>query len=236
MARRKNDINFIESQKLVAKQNQSTSFEFILVISVIVLVVAMGTIYGMNYMTMYGLDGKSGYAGDIANGEKNLATAKQIEATDSKNFNHFELYYDDNGNLQYRYSPTSTVSAAAVANEYAGKVADARDATSAVSSQVDLTSAVINIIFAEAAANDCKVTSFTFSAKHVTLTLNSPTQFEWGYYKNALTASENTASGYDNSKYLKNVVSTATTQGADGRYTFKIDFDVISDTVYLVGD
>ena len=41
MAKRKRDINFIAAQKAIGKTGQSTSFEFILVVTVIVAACAM---------------------------------------------------------------------------------------------------------------------------------------------------------------------------------------------------
>ena len=233
MAKMKNEINFIESQKLVAKQNQSTSFEFILVISVIVLITVMFGLYMIGYNNISTLETEiKTLEGTLEQVEEENAINKlafdRFETTIDDNGNAIITGYDDKGNPIYVWRSVEEVNA-----DITNKLNAALQAKEELKAQIDLTSTIIRIVYAEANALNCKITSFSYSSNSVSLTLTSPTNEEWGKYKDALGKKIDTASLLNNSLYISNVQSNATSS-SNGIYTFRVTFNVISDTLYLV--
>ncbi|MEG1791885.1 MAG: hypothetical protein RSB20_04270 [Clostridia bacterium] len=232
MAKMKNEINFIESQKLVVKQNQSTSFEFVLIVSVVVLVAVMAMLYVM------GIFNNKNAQSEIDALNAQLDEIKAENERQANIFNKFEVKLDKNGNPVFtvdelgnkvkEYNSIEQV-AMVVANQLKSAIATKDE----VKSQIDLTSTVLKIVFSEAVALNCEIKSMSYTSKTMTIDATCSTMYEWGAYKDALIKSTNTVSGFNNSKYISGVVSTAVTPVTGGGYSFKITFNVIDDTLYF---
>lgn len=239
MVKRKTEINFIASQKLVAKQNQSTSFEFILVVTIIILVVVMGTLYFMAIMNNKSAETDilrlNSELESINNDvEKQRGKFAEFEvATDSEgNKIILSTTLDKNGNIVYTYK---WLTINEVATNLAKQLDNAKATSEAVQSQIDLTSTIFYIIFSEADKYGCTVMSINYNNNKVSVALLGPTIYSWSEYKDALLRNTNTATGLDNTKYLKNIAGTAVNfDSTSGMYRFTITFNVISDNLYLV--
>lgn len=226
---RKSDINFIASQKLVSKQNQSTSFEFILVISVIVLVILMGALYFMAMMSNQDLDTKINQTkGEITSAENNIARRKKVfaefEKSTDANGDFIIIGVGSDGNPIYQYDGIEDV-----ANSLAAELQQLKNAETSIKSQINFSSVIMQIIFFEADDNDATVNSIRFSGSEVTVEYTADDNANWDALLSAMKSSKS-ASGYDNTFYIGSVRSTQTTDTGSG-VKFTITFTVLSDHV-----
>ena len=92
MAKRKRNIDFIAAQKAIGKSGQSTSFEFILVVTVVVVACAMVGWY---------LVARSQYntaVSDLESAKTELTNQKNTLAKNEDKFKNFTVVLDKNGN------------------------------------------------------------------------------------------------------------------------------------------
>lgn len=238
MKPKKTEINFIASQKLITKQSQSTSFEFILVVAVMLLVVVMGTMFFMSIMNNKSAETEL----EMLNNELNSIN-KEIDKQKIK-FAEFENEFDGDGNkvilsteidkkgnIVYKYKWLSINS---VATSLAVQLENAKATADTVHLQINLTSTILYIIFSEADKYDCTITSINYTNNKVSVSLLGPTIYSWSEYKDALLSNTNTATGFDNTKYLKDIAGTVVDSDPSGMFRFTVTFTIISDTLYLV--
>ncbi|UKI15264.1 MAG: hypothetical protein L6V85_04920 [Clostridiales bacterium] len=136
MAKRKRNIDFIAAQKAMGKSGQSTSFEFILVVTVVVVACAMVGWY---------LVARSQYntaVSDLESAKTELTNQKNTLAKNEDKFKNFTVMLDKNGNpvtkgtdkygnTIYQYESLTEV-ATRVANALAGAQATSKEADAAI--------------------------------------------------------------------------------------------------------
>lgn len=219
MAKRKRNIDFIAAQKAMGKSGQSTSFEFILVVTVVVVACAMVGWY---------LVARSQYntaVSDLESAKTELTNQKNTLAKNEDKFKNFTVMLDKNGNpvtkgtdkygnTIYQYESLTEV-ATRVANALAGAQATSKEADAAI----NLTGTIFDIIFTSAQKTECKVTQFTFTSGRITLKLTGKSSQSMRNYVSAIKES---GSGYIQS--VEPSMDTAT--------DFSVSFDVVNDKLF----
>ncbi len=219
MAKRKRNIDFIAAQKAMGKSGQSTSFEFILVVTVVVVACAMVGWY---------LVARSQYntaVSDLESAKTELTNQKNTLAKNEDKFKKFQVKFDSNGNPMvsgtdkygntiYQYESLTEV-ATRVANALAGAQATSKEADAAI----NLTGTIFDIIFTSANKTECKVTQFTFTNGRITLKLTGKSSQSMGNYVSAI---KENGSGYIQS--VEPSMDTAT--------DFSVSFDVVNDKLF----
>lgn len=241
MNAKKREINFIASQKLMTKQAQSTSFEFILVIAVMLLVVVMGTMFFMSVMNNKSAESELIQLKNVLESinkdtEKQKIKFAEFEQAVDGNGDKIILSteIDKNGNIIYTYKWLSINS---VATTLATQLENAKATAGDVKLQINLTSTIMEILFSEANKYDCTITSINYINNKMSISLLGPTIYSWSDYKDALLDKTNTATGLDNTKYIKEITGTNVDyDSTSGMNRFTISLIVISDNLYLVDD
>lgn len=241
MAKRKREIDFIAAQKLLGKTNQSTSFEFILVVTV--FVVACG-------MIGWYLMARKGYNDKAAELEEVKSQIDDLQATlikQQKNFNEYEYVYDANGNpvilkttvdangnvkYVYKYSTINEV-AQSVANELMA----AQNASEEIKGTIDLISTIYKLVYYPADNLGCRVVSFRYAGNSsVTVNLASTSSEQKIAFLRYMEGSAGIVAGYDPTKYINNAkISNESSPSYDDNnvttYTFTVTFSIISDVL-----
>ena len=208
MAKRKRNIDFIAAQKAMGKSGQSTSFEFILVVTVVVVACAMVGWY---------LVARSQYntaVSDLESAKTELTNQKNTLAKNEDKFKNFTVMLDKYGNTIYQYESLTEV-ATRVANALAGAQATSKEADAAI----NLTGTIFDIIFTSAKKTECKVTQFTFTNGRITLKLTGKGSQSMRNYVSAI---KENGSGYIQS--VEPSMDTAT--------DFSVSFDVVNDKLF----
>jgi len=220
MAKRKRNIDFIAAQKAMGKSGQSTSFEFILVVSVVVVACAMIGWY---------LVARSQYntaAADLDAARTELNNQKNTLSRNEEKFKKFQVKFDNNGNPmvsgtdRYGNAIYQYESLTEVATRVATALAGAQATSEEVKASINLTGTVFDIIFTSANKTGCTVTQFTFNNGKITLKLTGKGSQSMRNYVSAI--KEN-----GNDKYIANVESSMDTDTE-----FSVSFDVVNDKLY----
>lgn len=221
MAKRKRSIDFIAAQKAMGKSGQSTSFEFILVVTVVVVACAMIGWY---------LIARSQYntaAADLEAANVELNNQKNTLSKNEEKFKYFSVVLDEkgnavssgkvdrNGNTIYVYESLTEV-AARVAEALAGAQATSNE----VKGAINLTSTIFEIVFGSAHKTDCTVTRFTFNNGAITLKITGTGPQSMRDYVSAINAE-------GNADYISEVDSQM-----NDITDFTVTFKVVNDKLY----
>ena len=220
MSKRKRNIDFIAAQKAMGKSGQSTSFEFILVITVVVVACAMIGWY---------LAARSQYNSaveELESAKTELGNQQNMLARNEEKFKKYDYLYDKNGNREIagtdRYGNTiyKYVSLTEVATRVATALAGAQATSEEVKSAINLTDIVIKIIFTSAEDAECTVSQITLNdGRKITVKLNGSNNQATRNYVAKLNSESNRI-------YISDVEATGS--GAD----FSVSFVIISDKLY----
>lgn len=238
MAKRKRDINFIAAQKAIGKTGQSTSFEFILVVTVIVVACAMVGWY---------LVARSQYNDAVAeldSAKTALKNEENILKNNEKKFKEFRIKTDENG----RYIVIGTNSDGSSVYEYesltdvatktATALANAQATSTEMKGVIDLTTTVLDMIYISAKNAACTVNEFTLSRTNITVSFTAETQFDMTSYYDYLRG-KSAISYYTGCKVTDYIVgaSISNTQPLDeGKYAFTISCTLINDMLFASGE
>lgn len=171
MAKRKRNIDFIAAQKAMGKSVQSTSFEFILVTTVVIVACAM---------IGWFLLARSQYntaISDLEAAKTELQNNKNTLSKNEEKFTKFQVVKDANGNPvvvgtdKYGNAIYKYESLTEVAKRVAESLAGAQATSEEVKSATNLTSTIFTIMFDCASRANCEITQFSFNGGLVTLKL-----------------------------------------------------------------
>lgn len=238
MAKRKRDINFIAAQKAIGKTGQSTSFEFILVVTVIVAACAMVGWY---------LVARSQYNDAVAeldSAKTALKNEENILKNNEKKFKEFRIKTDENGKYIvigtnsdgssiYEYESLTDV-----ATKTATALANAQATSTEMKGVIDLTTTVLDMIYISAKNAACTVNEFTLSRTNITISFTAETQFAMTSYYDYLRG-KSAISYYTGCKVTDYIsgASISNTQPLDeGKYAFTISCTLINDMLFASGE
>lgn len=234
MAKRKKEINFIAAQKAIGKTGQSTSFEFILVVTVIVAACAMVGWY---------LAARSQYNDAVAELDSAKTTLKNEEnilKNNEKKFKEFRIKTDENG--KYIVIGTNSDGSSIyeyeslidVAKQTATALANAQATSTEMKGVIDLTTTVLDLIYISAKNAACTVNEFTLSRTNITVSFTAETQFAMTSYYDYLRG-KSVISFYTGCKvtdYLSGVSISNTKPLDEGKYSFTISCTLINDKLF----
>ncbi len=239
--KRKREIDFIAAQKMLGKSNQSTSFEFILVVTV--FVVACG-------MVGWFMLARKGYNDKVAELDAAKSTLEDLNndlTRQQKKFNEYQIEtdaaghpvwlsykFDKDGNIVYVYKYKSIN---AVAQEIAEQVIKAQGAADEVKGIIDLTSTIFNLSYYPAKELGCQLKSFKYSGNSaVSLSLSSTSEDQKLKFLRFMEGKSGSIQGYDPTQHISGAKisnESAPSYDSDGvtTYTFTITFTIISDVL-----
>lgn len=234
MAKRKREINFIASQRLMGKTKQSTSFEFILVVTVIVVACGMVGWY------LYARTANAAALAEKQAAQAELESAKKQKEDNEKRFNFYQVKTDENGNqIIQSVKPDGTViykydSLNDVAKEVATNLAEVQSASADIKGIIDLTSIIFVIIDTGTKNIDgCELLSFSFTGTgtKVSINLESATQDGKLDYFRFMQGKDDLGTSISPTKYITGAAMSGEST-VDGKYRFTISFTINSDALY----
>lgn len=169
MAKRKRNIDFIAAQKAMGKSGQSTSFEFILVTTVVIVACAMiGWFLLARSQYNTAISDLEAAKTELQNNKNTLATNekkyKEYKIVLDKNGNPVVLGTDKYGNAIYKYESLT---------EYSKRIAEALAGAQATSEEVsaatNLISTVLDIVFSCASNTNCTITQLNYTLGNMTV-------------------------------------------------------------------
>lgn len=236
--KRKNEINFIAAQKMMGKTNQSTSFEFILVVTIFIVACGMVGWY------MLARTNCQTAVDELAKLESELDSANGTLAKEEKSFNQYQVATDANGNpivlststdkygnITYVYKYYTI---AEIATEIGTKLAAAQAASTEAKSSIDLTSSVFKTVYYGAEALNCKVLTFSYTTAGVTLNMSCNAVEAKQEFLKYMEGGLGPVAGYEPTRYIigakiSNESSPTFDDNNVATYKFTISFTVFSD-------
>lgn len=239
MAKMKREINFIAAQKMMGKAGQTTSFEFVLVVTVVIVAMAMVGWY------LFQAQQYNAKLEELKTAKIDLANKESEKNANEKKFAEYEVAKDEfgndiytlvNGKKKYQYDSITTVS-----TKIAEQLADAESASTELKGKIDLTSSVLQTMIYGSKYYNCTISNFTYFSTKVTAVLTATSlNDKIGYYK-FMAGSIASPLTFDPTQYVTGTQMSGETQTTDSDtgvtiYKFTLTFTVYSDSLYIADD